>query len=81
MTAPNVRIPVTPELLARFRAYHARHGAWGMFHTCLDDGNYSTFTNDGVSTWPVEGTEEERELASILEQLTPTQRAKIARLA
>lgn len=73
MTAPRVDIPVTYELLERFKAYHNKHGAWGIFHVSLDDGNYRL----GAADLDDSNTDEERELAAIFERLTPTQRRKI----
>ena len=68
------KISVTPELVARFAAYHKHELAWGIFHVPLDDGNYKLDCAEPR-------TDEERELAAIFRQLSITQRAKLARRA
>lgn len=76
MSAPPRKIHVTPEVVARFRDYHSRHSTWGAFHVVLDDGNFDLEPQES-DPW----TAEERELATMLADMTQTQRAKIARLA
>lgn len=76
MTAPNCKLPLTEVILSAFRAYHRREVSWGIFHVCLDDGNWKLGPEPEYPDRPY--TDEERKLVAIFEQLTPTQRAKIS---
>lgn len=78
------RPSVTPDLLARFRAYHERKGnsVWGSLHVVLDDLNtQDCFVQGCLDDARKNGDDEGAELATILLSLSRTQRAKIARMA
>lgn len=71
---PSASIGVTPELVARFRSYHTKRPTWGVLHVQLDDGNVQLpYREDSAHT------SEERELGRIYNQLSVTQRRKLAR--
>lgn len=67
------------DLVPRFYAYYAKNPAWGSLHVVMDDGNWD-------SVWFCEeyaekkGDYEGAELARILQELSPTQRGRLARL-
>jgi hypothetical protein len=75
MTAPSPRISLTPEIYARFTAYHRKELAWGIFHVWLDDGNYDIRPEPA----PPNMTAEERDLWDIFRQLSPSQMARLAK--
>ena len=60
--------------VAAFADYYRRNRAWGVFHVCLDDGNWDC----GPAEPPY--TDEEQRLVDIHEDLSKTQRRKLARL-
>lgn len=73
---------ITPELLARFRAYYLKHPTWGSLHVVLDDDNlhdahvaYCLDWAEGI------GDEEGAALARILLPMSRSQRGRIARRA
>lgn len=81
MSKPNATITV-PDVLDRFRAYHAHEPVWGSLHIVLDDGNIDNASVRFCAKWASEhGDAEGIELAEILLQMSGTQRRKIARLA
>ena len=81
MTASN-RPSVTPEILERFRAYHAKHSAWGSLHIVLDDNNlYDDSVRFCAECAERDGDSEGYALAMELLTYSRTQRGKIARLA
>ncbi len=66
---------ITPELIARFKAYHERNPAWGALHIVMEDGN----VNDGDVDFCLEdakkkGDTEGEALALILKGMSKTQR-------
>lgn len=72
--------PSIPEVLDRFRAYHAKHPTWGALHVILEDGN----TSDAIVRDCAEHTKgdwEGKQLAAILLQMSPTQRGRLAKIA
>lgn len=72
------RLKLTPDLMARFRAYHEAHPAWGSLHVMLDDDNYDCA--EFCLEWAAEqGDIEGIELARICTQLTKTQIGRIAK--
>lgn len=74
MTAPHCKRPLTDEIVDAFAAYWLLHPySWGTFHVCLEDGNWTCGAVDPK-------TDEERELAAIFDELTPSQRRKLRRL-
>lgn len=79
---PKARL-ITPELVDRFRRYHAEHPAWGALHVVLDDGNFKLppIAVVGLARRDARGDAEGAELGVILAELTPSQRAKIAKRA
>lgn len=74
--------PTIPEVIDRFRAYHAKEPAWGYLHITLDDGNvrddFVTYCRDTAMHY---GDTEAVELADILLSMSRTQRLKLGRLA
>lgn len=69
---------ITPELLARFRAYNAKHAAWGSLHIVLDDQNVRDSDVEFCVKFAQErGDAEGEELGKILLQMSKTQRLKI----
>lgn len=68
-------VTLTPEIVERFRDYHRRHLAWGIFHVSLDDGNYEC---GAARERDVNYTDEERELAALFNVMTPSQRRRLA---
>lgn len=80
MTAPS-RTSI-PEVIDRFKEYHACNSAWGSLHVVMDDGNYSDSTVQFCYDYAIQsGDPEGAELAKILLTMSKTQRAKISRLA
>lgn len=74
------RPAVTPELLARFRAYNAIHLAWGNLHIVLDDMNLAdSHVEFCINRAACDGDTEGLDLAKILRSLTRTQRGRIAK--
>ena len=68
------RFNITPEIKDAFRLYHAAHGAWGIFHCCLDDQNLKSLPSELDCRTVLEA-----QLLSLLQQMTPTQRGKISK--
>lgn len=76
MRDPN-RLRITREIIDRFYAYYKQNPSWGACHVCLSDGNYDMVDNP---QWALDkGDIEGSKLCEILEELTPTQRGKIAK--
>jgi len=71
-----------PEVIARFRAYHSKHPAWGALHVILDGHNTETkFVSGTIERAEAAGDTEGGELTRILLKMSRTQREKIAKLA
>ena len=69
-----------PDVVARFRAYHARpeNITWGSLHIVLDDGNVDTGSVEFCVSWAEEkGDGEGAELARILLRMSRTQRLRL----
>lgn len=76
---PQDRLALTPDIYARFAAYFAVHPTWGSLHVVLDDGNYEDRCVTFCAGWAGEsGDAEGAALASLLAQMTRTQRGRIA---
>lgn len=76
--------PTIPEVIDRFRAYHAMpgNGAWGALHVVLDDNNVADhFVVSCIDSAYTAGDYEGAELAQILARMSRTQRLKLARIA
>jgi hypothetical protein len=73
--------PTIPEVLPRFRAYHIRYPEWGALHIVLADGNVSdadvAFCREVAEQ---RGDAEGLALATLLAQMSRTQRTKLGRL-
>lgn len=71
-----------PDVIDRFRSYHACHGAWGSLHVVLDDFNLEDSSVKFCIQYAEErGDTDGAELARVLLSMSKTQRGKIARLA
>ncbi|RUM06832.1 hypothetical protein [Rhizobium chutanense] len=74
--------PTIPEVIARFKAYHAVNPGWGSLHCVLGNGN----TQDGFvdvdteSAAREQGDAEGADLIAILRRMSRTQRAKLRKL-
>ncbi len=83
MTAPTPKVTLTPEVYDYFRRYYAQpdHGAWGIYHVWLDDGNYDLDPigepNDCSGFYRV--TDEDRRMWEVFREMTPSQRRRIAK--
>ena len=74
--------PTIPDVIDRFRAYHAEHLTWGSLHIVLDDGNVRDSDVAFCEQWAREhGDEEGEALARILAQMSKTQREKLGVIA
>lgn len=74
--------PTVPDVLERFRAYHAREPAWGSLHVVLEDCNMEDAAVRRCAAYAEErGDEEGAALAAVLLTMSKTQRARLARLA
>jgi hypothetical protein len=87
MATKNVRRtqtrPSLPEVLPLAIRYGAKHGAWGLFHVQLDDGNTDDrFCNDLVAEALAKPRPDPDEvaLAEVIEVLSTTQRRKLPHL-
>ena len=70
-----------PEVIYRFRAYHAIHRAWGSLHIVLDDCNVEDSSVKFCIEYAKEkGDKEGEELGMILLKMSKTQRLKLAAL-
>lgn len=79
MTAPKHQ-PPSQALIARFKAYHAKHPAWGSLHVVLDDENIDDDFVEGCIAHAVRERDSEGEhLARELLKLSISQRHKLAR--
>jgi hypothetical protein len=71
--------PTVPEVRERFAAYYRDHPAWGSLHVVMDDGNWQSID---FCRWSArEQIPVDREalaLCDILDQMTTTQRRKLA---
>lgn len=71
-----------PDVIERFRAYHATNPVWGSLHIVLEDHNVEDSSvrfcvQYAEQTGDVEGAE----LARVLLTLSRTQRSRLSRLA
>ena len=74
MTAPNKLIPDCTVHVEDFAAYYELHPEWGIFHVVMSDGNWDTdFRSEPTN-------ELEERLVDIFDQMTGSQRAKVATL-
>lgn len=71
--------PKVNEVLEDFYRYYQKNPAWGVLHVILDDGNYGP-VRGAIQYAEGIGDEEGKRLAEILDQMSPTQQGKIARL-
>lgn len=70
--------PTIPEVLDRFVAYHADHGAWGSLHIVLDDHNVDDHSVEFCIQWAQNHQDSEGELLGrILLRMSKTQRLKL----
>ncbi len=68
-----------PDVIERFKAYRASHGAWGSLHIVCDDFNVDDVSvNFCIQLAEDQDDLEGRELALILLQMSKTQRRKLA---
>lgn len=75
------RLCLTPELVARFRAYHEANPVWGRLHIVLSDGNYQDDCVRHAIQWAIDVADPEgKELAELLLQMSRTQRIKLSRI-
>lgn len=74
--------PTIPDVIARFRAYHAEYLAWGSLHIVLDDNNVDDDSVAFCKAWALEhGDAEGAALADILATMSKTQRRKLGSTA
>jgi len=78
VTAPNPKVTLAPEVYAYFKVYHRRNLAWGIYHVYLDDGNYR-LTPPEVPYGDDRVTDEDRRMWDLFRQMTPSQRARLAK--
>jgi hypothetical protein len=74
---------ITPELTKRFHAYYLAHPSnWGSLHIVLDDDNIETHSVEFCRGWAREHDDPEgEELATILLELSTSQRRRLGDLA
>ena len=83
MTAHAPKPTITPERIRWFCDYYRQNPAWGVFHVCLDDGNWSCRAaiwdpgHGDRHRWP----SDLREAAEWFDALTPSQRRRLERKA
>lgn len=82
MTAHNAKEVLTPERIAWFAEYYKQNPSWGVFHVCLDDGNYKTGAvslerDGGFAGYPPDVQEAVR----WFEKLSPSQRKRLGHRA
>lgn len=71
-----------PEVIERFKTYHAQNGAWGSLHVVLDDGNiHDHFVEGCIEYAKKQNDTEGLELGKILLKMSKSQRHKIAKMA
>ncbi len=71
-----------PQVIDRFKAYHADNLAWGSLHIVLDDENIKDEHVDFCFHYATENNDTEGvALATILRQMSKTQRKKLGRIA
>ncbi|ACL58840.1 hypothetical protein Mnod_3948 [Methylobacterium nodulans ORS 2060] len=71
--------PTIPDVLDRFRSYHAREPSWGALHVVLDDINLTdAHVRQGQDFARERGDEEGYALGEILLKMTITQRLWLA---
>ena len=68
------KIPDCSVYVPAFASYYQNNPSWGIFHVVMDDGNWA------MDHAPP-ATQEERLLAGIFNNLTPSQRRKVAKQA
>lgn len=67
-------ITITPERVQWFANYYKANPSWGVFHICLEDGNWRLGAReDGREAWPVDI----REAAAWFDRLSPSQRRRL----
>lgn len=72
------KLTLTPELKARFQAYHDLNPVWGSLHIVLEDGNVKDhFVQFCIDYAVHHGDEEGVDLGVILLCLSKTQRLKL----
>lgn len=77
---PNRNRPqITPEMVQRFADYFLEHPSWGACHVSFGDGNYDMM--DDPEWAEARGDTEGAALCRIGQELTPSQRGKLARRA
>lgn len=87
MTAHRPKPTLTPERIDWFARYYSQNQAWGVFHVCLDDGNYDCkagpFHADPAvvaalrASWPADL----RDAAEWFDKLTASQRRRLGQKA
>lgn len=60
-----------------FARYYFMNITWGVFHVCLDDGNWNLGASDPTAEWSTELVE----MAAWFNKLTPSQRRKLGKRA
>jgi hypothetical protein len=71
-----------PEVIDRFRRYHALNPLWGSLHIVLEDTNVDDHHIDFCVDYAVEnGDAEGKALAEILLTMSKTQRRKLGAIA
>lgn len=74
--------PTIPDVLDRFRAYHASNPSWGCLHVVLDDENVEDRSVRYCREYAhAEGDAEGAALAEILLTMSQTQRLRLSELA
>jgi hypothetical protein len=74
--------PTIPEVLDRFKAYHAQHPSWGSLHVVLDDLNLEDYWVECCLQFALSADDGEGYyLVRLLLAMSKTQRRKLARLA
>lgn len=82
MTRPYAQETLTPERVRWFAEYYRQNPSWGVFHVCLDDGNYkcgaiSMERGGGFASYPPDVQEH----VKWFEKLSPSQRARLGKRA
>lgn len=79
MTAHAPKLTITPERVEWFARYYVANPAWGIFHACLDDGNWKF----GVYSWedPSKFPKDVLEHALWFNKITPSQRRRLGKKA
>ena len=81
MRVDDLRTLTVPDVLERFKAYHAAHPMWGSLHIVLSDRNTEDHYVDFCVRIAFEqGDFEGHKLAQMLRQMSRTQRLRISQL-